>query len=122
MSLGSLRGLVPIVRVEDVVRSIEFYRRLGFVMRNKLESEGRLVWAWLDSGKAYLMVSRSQVPMTPAVRDVILYLYAYRNHLAADGIKVGPIEYPAYMPRGEFGIEDPDRYCVLSGQTDELSF
>jgi catechol 2,3-dioxygenase-like lactoylglutathione lyase family enzyme len=119
--------LVPIVRVEDVARSIEFYRRLGFVMRNKLESEGRLVWAWLDSGKACLMVSRSQVPMTPAVRDVILYLYAsdlvaYRNHLAADGIKVGPIEYPAYMPRGEFGIEDPDRYCVLVGQTDEPSF
>jgi hypothetical protein len=74
MSLGSLRGLVPIVRVEDVARSVEFYRRLGFVMRNKLESEGRLVWAWLDSGKAYLMVSRSQVPMTPGVRDVILYL------------------------------------------------
>jgi hypothetical protein len=76
MSLGSLLGLVPIVRVEDVVRSVEFYRRLGFVMRNKLEREGRLVWAWLDSGKAYLMVSHSQGPMTPAVRDVILYLYA----------------------------------------------
>ena len=128
MSLGSLRGLVPIVRVEDVARSIEFYRRLGFVMRNKLESEGRLVWASLDSGKAYLMVSRSPGPMTAGgVRDVILYLYAadlvaYRNRLAADGIKVGPIEYPSYMPKGEFGIEDPDRYSVLVGQTDEVSF
>ena len=127
MSLASLRGLVPIIRVEDVARSIEFYRRLGFVMRNKLESEGRLVWAWLDSGKAYLMVSRSQGAMTPGARDVILYLYAsdlvaYRNHLAADGIKVGPIEHPPYMAKGEFGIEDPDRYCVLVGQTDEESF
>ena len=127
MSLGTLRGLVPIVRVEDVVRSIEFYRRLGFVMRNKLESEGRLVWAWLDNGKAYLMVSRSQGPMTPGVKDMILYLYAsdlvaYRNHLAANGIKVRPIEYPAYMPKGEFGIADPDHYCVLVGQTDEVPF
>ena len=74
------------------------------------------------------MVSRSPEPMTAGgVRDVILYLYAgdlvaYRNHLAADGIKVGPIEYPSYMPMGEFGIEDPDRYSVLVGQTDEVSF
>jgi hypothetical protein len=65
--------------------------------------------------------------MTPDVRDVILYLYAsdvvaYRNHLATAGIKLGPIEYPAYTPKGEFGIEDPDRYCVLVGETDEASF
>ncbi len=122
-----LRGLVPIVRVKDVERSIEFYRRLGFEMRNKLESDGRIVWTWLDSGKAHLMLNRSQGPMPPGVRDVILYLYsfdlvAYRDQLAADGIKVGPIEYPPYMPEGEFGIEDPDGYCILVGQTDEVSF
>lgn len=122
-----LRGLVPIVRVYDVERSIDFYRRLGFVMRNKLESDGRVVWTWLDNGKAYLMLNRSQGPMIPRVRDVILYLYspdlvAYRDQLAADGVKVGPIEYPPYMQKGEFGIEDPDGYCVLVGQTDEVSF
>jgi catechol 2,3-dioxygenase-like lactoylglutathione lyase family enzyme len=122
-----LRGLVPIVRVEDVERSIEFYRRLGFEMRNKLESDGRVVWTWLDGGKAHLMLNRSQGAMTPGVRDAILYLYspdlvAYRDQLAADGIKVGPIEYPPYMPEGEFGIEDPDGYCILVGQTDEVSF
>jgi len=121
------RGLVPIVRVQDVERSIDFYRRLGFEMRNKLESDGRVVWTWLDSGKAYLMLNRSQGAMTPGVRDVILYLYspdlvAYRDQLAADGIKVGPIEYPPYMPEGEFGIADPDGYGILVGQTGEVSF
>jgi catechol 2,3-dioxygenase-like lactoylglutathione lyase family enzyme len=121
-----LRGLVPIVRVEDVERAIEFYRRLGFEMHNKLENDGRVVWTWLDSGKAHLMLNRSQGAMTPGVRDVILYLYspdlvAYRDQLAADGIKVGPIEFPPYMPAGEFGIEDPDGYCILVGQTDEAS-
>ena len=122
-----LRGLVPIVRVQDVERSIDFYRRLGFEMRNMLESDGRVVWTSLDSGKAYLMLNRSQGTMTPGVRDVLLYLYssdlvAYRDQLAADGIKVGPIEYPPYMEKGEFGIEDPDGYCILVGQTDEVSF
>jgi len=127
MATPPLRGLVPIVRVEDVARTIEFYRRLGFALRNKLESEGKLVWAWLDNGKAYLMVNRAQVPMDPSVRDVVLYLYSsdlaeYRKQLAADGIKVGPIEYPRYMPEGEFGIEDPDGYCLLVGQTGEVVF
>ena len=127
MPVLALRGLVPIVRVRDVERSIDFYRRIGFVMRNKLESDGHVAWAWLDSGKAYLMLSRSQDAMIPGARDVILYLYspnlvAYRDELAADGIKVGSIEYPPYMPKGEFGIEDPDGYCVLVGQTDEVTF
>jgi catechol 2,3-dioxygenase-like lactoylglutathione lyase family enzyme len=127
MSILPLRGLVPIVRVQDVARSIEFYHRLGFVIRNKLESEGRLVWAWLDSGKTYLMLNRAGGPMIPGQRDVILYLYSpdlvtYREQLAADGIKVGPIEHPPYMPEGEFGIEDPDGYRVLVGQTDEVAF
>ena len=127
MSVIPLRGLVPIVRVQDVEHSIEFYRRLGFEMRNKLESDGRVVWTWLDNGKAYLMLNRSQGPMNPGARDVLLYLYspdlvAYRDQLAVDGIKVGPIEYPPYMPAGEFGIEDPDGYCVLVGQTDEVVF
>ena len=57
-----LRALVPIVRVQDVVRSIEFYRQLGFALRNKLESEGRVVWGWLDNGKAHLMLNRSLGP------------------------------------------------------------
>jgi|SRR5215469_12983800 len=127
MSSFPLRGLVPIVRVQDVERSIEFYRRLGFVMRNKLESNGHVVWTWLDNGKSYLMLNRSEAPMTQSARDVILYFYspdlvAYRDQLAADGIKVGSIEYPPYMPEGEFGIEDPDGYCILVGQTDEVSF
>ena len=127
MSISPLRGLVPIVRVQDVVRTIEFYGRLGFTLRNKLEVEGQIVWAWLESGRAYLMVNRSQGPIAPGVRDVLLYLYssnlvAYRDQLAADGIKVGPIEYPPYMPEGEFGIEDPDGYCVLVGQTEDVAF
>jgi catechol 2,3-dioxygenase-like lactoylglutathione lyase family enzyme len=123
----ALRGLVPIVRVQDVERSIDFYRRLGFVMRNKLESDGHVVWTWLESGKTYLMLNRSPGPMAPGARDVLLYLYssdlvAYRDQLSADGIKVGPIEYPPYMPEGEFSIEDPDGYCILVGQTDQVPF
>ena len=120
-----LRGLVPIAHVTDVRRSIDFYRQLGFQVRNTLEPDGQLVWAWLDNGSAHLMLSRAGQAMAPDARDVILYLYAsdvvaYREHLATTGVKVGPIEYPPYMPEGEFGVEDPDGYCLLIGQTDEV--
>jgi hypothetical protein len=119
-----LRGLVPIAHVADVRRSIEFYRQLGFEVRNTLEPDGQLVWAWLYNGKAHLMLSRAGQTMAPGTRDVILYLYtpdvaAYREQLTTAGVKVGPIEYPPYMPEGEFGLEDPDGYCLLVGQTDE---
>jgi hypothetical protein len=123
MSGQPLRGLVPIAHVADVARSIEFYRQLGFAVRNTLEPDGRLVWAWLENGKAHLMLSRAGQTMTSGARDVILYLYApdviaYREQLVTAGIKVGPIEHPPYMPDGEFGLEDPDGYCILVGQAD----
>jgi hypothetical protein len=126
MASQPLRGLVPIAHVADVARSIDFYRQLGFAVRNTLKNDDQLVWAWLANGKAHLMLSRSARPMNPGAQDVLFYLYAhdvdaYRAELAALGVKVGPLTYPPYMPEGEFRIDDPDGYCLLVGQTDEVS-
>ena len=126
MASQPLRGLVPIAHVADVARSIDFYRQLGFAVRNTLKNDDQLVWAWLANGKAHLMLSRSARPMNPGAQDVLFYLYAhdvaaYRAELEALGIKVGPLTYPPYMPEGEFRIDDPDGYCLLVGQTDEVS-
>ena len=112
--------------VADVARAIDFYRQLGFETRNTLENDGQLVWAWVDNGKAHLMLVRSARPMNPGAQDVLFYLYApdvaeYRAEVAARGVKVGPITYPVYMPEGEFRIDDPDGYCLLVGQSDEVS-
>jgi hypothetical protein len=35
---------------------------------------------------------------------------------AGGGIDVGEIEYPFYMPAGEFRVVDPDGYVLLVGQ------
>jgi predicted lactoylglutathione lyase len=127
MASSPLRGLVPIAHVADVARSIEFYRLLGFEARNSLNEHDQLVWAWLQNGKAHLMLSRSARTMNSGEQYVLFYLYgadvaAYRDELAARGIKVGPITHPFYMPEGEFRIDDPDGYCLLVGQTSEVSF
>jgi hypothetical protein len=112
--------------VADVARSIEFYHQLGFETRNTLKPLDKIVWAWMQNGKAHLMLTRWDKPMSPGARDVLFYLYVpdvgvYRDELAARGIKVGPLSYPAYMPEGEFCVDDPDGYRMLIGQSDEVS-
>jgi predicted lactoylglutathione lyase len=112
--------------VKDVARSIEFYQALGFRTRNTLDYDRQLVWAWVENGKAHLMLSRGTPSGNPNAQGVLFYLYssdvaAYRDELVALGIRVGPLTHPEYMPEGEFRIDDPDGYCLLVGQSDEMS-
>ena len=44
LALKPLRGLVPMAHVEDVQRSIEFYRQIG------LRSAARWKWAAVSNG------------------------------------------------------------------------
>ena len=41
-----------------------------------------------------------------------------RVELEAKGVKVGPIKYPFYSPRGEFRIDDADGYTVFVSHAD----
>lgn len=120
MTLGIL---VPLAHVADVARSIEFYKLLGFDVKNTVEREGSLQWAWLQNGQASFMIARSARPMNPDAQDVLFYLYApdvvaFRNQLQGRGVKVGQLNYPFYMPRGEFRIDDPDGYALFIAHAD----
>ena len=69
------------------------------------------------------MLTRSARPMNPGAQDVLFYMYskdvaAYRAELEAKGVKVGPISYPFYSPRGEFRIADPDGYTLMISHAD----
>jgi catechol 2,3-dioxygenase-like lactoylglutathione lyase family enzyme len=115
----ALRALVPLAHVADVRSSIEFYAKLGFKVVNTFENDGLLRWAYLENASAQLMLARSARPMNPDAQDVLFYLYTedveeYRKQLAAVGIKVGPMQYPFYAPRGEFRITDADGYCLMA--------
>jgi catechol 2,3-dioxygenase-like lactoylglutathione lyase family enzyme len=118
-----LARLVPMVHVADVRKSVEFYQLLGFEVKNTVENEGRLQWAWLQNGGADLMIARSGRPMNPDAQDVLFYMYAVdvvacRTELAAKGVRVGPLQYPFYSPRGEFRVEDTDGYTVFVAHAD----
>jgi len=109
--------------VADVRKSAAFYQVLGLEVRNTVEHEGRLQWAWLQSGGAHLMLAHSARPMNPDAQDVLFYMYAadvhaYRAELESKGVRVGPMKYPFYSPRGEFRIDDPDGYALFVAHAD----
>jgi catechol 2,3-dioxygenase-like lactoylglutathione lyase family enzyme len=125
-----ITGLVPMISVQDVERSLEFYSLLGFAVGNRVPRQGRMNWAWLYAPNApdwrrgpNLMLSRSEHEIDPAAKGVLLYLYAtdlagLRAEFMSAGINPGPIKYPDYLPKGEFAVQDPDGYRIMVAQTD----
>lgn len=120
---AKLASLVPLAHVADVRKAIEFYQLLGFEVTKTVEHGGQTQWAWLRHGGADLMIGRSARPMNPGAQDILFYMYApdvaaYRAELEANGVKVGPIQYPFYSPRGEFRIDDLDGYTLMVAHAD----
>jgi hypothetical protein len=115
-------GLIPMAHAADVQRAVDFYKLLGMEVRGSLRNpSGELQWVHLTCDQADLMFARAAEPVIASQQAVLFYLYspdliALREHLAANGMKVSPIKYPEYMPKGEIRVDDPDGYCLLIGQ------
>jgi|SRR5580765_877881 catechol 2,3-dioxygenase-like lactoylglutathione lyase family enzyme len=114
------RSLVPMAFVKSVPASIAFYRLLGFEVGNTFAAQGseEPTWAYLQAGKAQLMLALASHPVVAAQQAVCFYVYcddvaAMRDELIAKGVSAGPITTPFYAPRGEFRIQDPDGYGIF---------
>ncbi len=119
---AKVTGLIPMAFAADPQRSVDFYRLLGMEIRGSLRNPaGYLQWVHLTCEQADLMFARASDPVIPGQQAVLFYLYspdliALREHLQSSHVKVSPITYPDYMPKGEIRIEDPDGYVLLIGQ------
>ncbi len=119
---AKVTGLIPMAHVADVQRSVDFYKQLGMEICGSLRApSGKLQWVHLASDQAHLMFARASEPVIASQQAVLFYLYspdlvALREHLLASSVKVSPITYPEYMPKGEVRVEDPDGYVLLIGQ------
>lgn len=112
------------LHVKSVNRSLDFYTRMGFEVGNTFTPPGQAepTWAWLQSGRAQIMVTRAAAPASPPPEVVTLYFYtpdvaAYRAGLIAQGIAAGQVTTPAYAPRGEFLVTDPDGFTLMVSHT-----
>ena len=120
-----MRALVPLAYVKSVSRSIEFYAKLGFRVRNTNQPAGEAepLWAHLsaDDG-AQLMLGKATEPVIASQQAVLFYIYcddvtAKHAELKKAGLPVGKIASPFYAPRGEFRVEDPDGYVLMITHT-----
>ena len=114
-NIGAFSALVPMAHVASVRRSIAFYERLGFTVRDAFTApdEPEPNWAWLQSGGASLMVVRASAPVTGA--PIILCLYcedvpAFHAMLRQAGVRVEEMTFPPERPSGRFRVRDPDGY------------
>jgi len=119
-----LQSLEPMIFVKSVPRSIEFYNKLGFEVRNTFTPADATEpsWACLESGAARLMVTTASHPVDASQQAVIFYVYcddvaSFHTALQREGLDVGEIDYPFYNPRGQFRIADPDGYEVTITHT-----
>jgi catechol 2,3-dioxygenase-like lactoylglutathione lyase family enzyme len=122
--LMSVTALVPMAFVKNVTRSIDFYKKLGFVVGDTHTPEGQTepVWAWLKCGGAQLMLALATEPIDPREQAILFYVYcedvsAFRSQLLASDVAAGPISSPFYAPRGEFRVTDPDGYTLMVTHT-----
>ena len=125
--VAPISGLVPMIYVADVERSVAFYRHLGFEVGSSVPpGTGRKEWVWLYAPGApdwkrgpNLMLTRSA---SPGGRGFLLYLYAadlpaLRARMIAQGLNPGEISYPDYLPDGELQIVDPDQHTLMIAQS-----
>lgn len=122
-------GLVPMLLVLDVERSVTFYQLLGFAVGNRVPRNGPMHWAWLYAPKIpdwrrgpNLMLTRSDCAIDPTGPKILLYLYAtnlvaLREALVRAGQTPEPIRYPNYLPKGELHLTDPDGYRLMLAQS-----
>jgi hypothetical protein len=118
---SSVTDLIPFVRVADMGRSVVFYERLGFSVKETHEHDGGLDWAALEAGSAQLMLADAGASIDPAQQAVLFYLYSddlpgFRARLISEGLPVGEIRDGTPGPRQELAMSDPDGYCLMVAQ------
>lgn len=118
-------GIVAMLPVTDVQRTITFCEQLGLRTGNTFTPDGASTpeWAWLYNGQAHVMISRAEGPVEATHQHVSLWLYtrdvkAAHALLASRGMDVGDIAYPFYNPGGEFHVHDPDGHAWFIAHAD----
>ena len=109
----------PMLHVQDVARSIQFYEHLGFEL---IDDDGcrPIMWARMhcNGGAVMFLGAEADHPNPPHRPDrfmLIMYtpdLPALRAQLVAAGLQPREISRPPYAQQGNMIIKDPDNYHI----------
>ena len=115
-----LRNLVPVLDVQDVEESIQFYcDTLGFEVHDKVTWGGRTEWALLRSGEVQLMLcaSRTADEEAAASGDGVFFVYlenleALHVYLGGKGLDRSLQALDLGLSGRDFYLRDPDGYVL----------
>jgi catechol 2,3-dioxygenase-like lactoylglutathione lyase family enzyme len=115
LSIPEVRAFVPLLKVSDMDVAIAFYEKLGFSVSNSFGPPGdQPQWASLTAGGVEVMLGRGEL-VGHAQDEFYLYCTDVEQmHADASerGLAPTPISKPAFNPRGEFDVIDPDGRVV----------
>tara|TARA_R110000850_G_scaffold22210_41_gene65322 strand:+ start:4473 stop:4862 length:390 start_codon:yes stop_codon:yes gene_type:complete len=114
-----VQELVPLLFVEDIDDSIEFYTdKLGFEVSLKWEPEGKVLWCRMGRGSAALMLQPA-CPDEDGVREErikgvgFFFLcddaQAMYDEFSANGLNLEPPQV-AFYGMNQLFLKDPDGY------------
>lgn len=115
----AIQELVPLLFVDDVTRSVAFYRDLlGFELTQKWEPEGTLSWCRLERERAALMLQRAcpdeDGTAEERCRGVGFFFLCedaqdMYDELVAKGLDLEPPQV-AFYGMNQLFLKDPDGY------------
>lgn len=109
----------PLLIVQEIARSVEFYRRLGFTVVGTAEADEKLFWCRLERDGACIMLQQAEDEDGPAEgrgRGVCLYLLcddaeAVYRELSDRGLSLDPPRV-AYYGMNQLYVPEPDGYSI----------
>lgn len=116
----ALRQLWPLLLVQDIERSLAFYRdRLGFTVVDQAESQGKAFWCRVERDGVSLMLQHAEEDDGPAAgrgRGVTFYIVCHDAdalfaEFASRGLALAPPQNTYYGMRQLF-VPEPDGYVV----------
>ncbi len=117
---ATIRELVPLLFVQDILRSAAFYQeRLGFELTQKWEPDGKLGWCRLARDGSAVMLQQANDEDGPAVgrgRGVCFYfncddVQAIFAEFTERGLTIQP-PAAAFYGLNQVFVTDPDGYAL----------
>ena len=115
-----VRRLWPLLSVQDIERSVQFYRdQLGFALVGRADAQGKMFWCRLERGGASIMLQQAEDEDGPAEgrgRGVAFYFVcddadAIYAELSSCGLQLDPPKV-AYYGMKQLFVPEPDGYCI----------
>jgi uncharacterized glyoxalase superfamily protein PhnB len=112
--------VVPMIHVQDVRATVEWYTLIGFTLVRQNEEDGELNWAKLTFGNSEVMFQADGKASTEHRREVDLYVLTDDvddlHRRLKDCVQVVEGPHDTFYGMREFIMRDINRFWITFGQ------